>query len=241
MTEGTHLASVLIFLDCLLDTRLATLAVIDDALARRALLGNYHQREEDVFDGIEPETFRRLYRERDINTLRHATITTLTTLLADFTRTLAGIVGSRPWLDGARLLVNTWPYRIDAATLEALQAAITYWCRGHMPVEMVSHTPAQLTPLVVKASFDMLFMYDYEEWLDMHEQAFHRTSLADINVVVPALYFNHRPDEATLQKFVHDGSHPFAAMTILTSAFVGLELIDVRYFSIAQPAGRVST
>jgi hypothetical protein len=236
MKDGTNVARALIALDCLLDTRLGTLARIDDALAVRALAGNYHQREEDVFDGVDTEVFRRLYRARDIETLKRSTITTLTMLLADFMRSLTQIVGTRPYLDGVCILVNTWPYRLDASTLVALQDAITRWSGGLAPVEMVRHAPTQLTPLFVKSNFDLLFMYEYEAWLDMHAEAFRRISLADINVIAPAIYFNGKPDGKTLQELVRDGAHPFAAMTMLTSGFVGLELIDVKYFSIADPA-----
>jgi hypothetical protein len=241
MTDGTNLATVLIFLDCLLDTRLGTLARMSDALARRALSGgesgNYHQREQDVFDGVDTGEFRRLYRMRDIETLKHSTITTLTTLLGDFSRTLSRIVRNRPWLDGVRILVNTWPYQLDASALDALREVIALWGGGFSPVEMVNFSPGQLTPAFVKANFDILFMYEYEEWLHMHGEAFGKTSLADVNVIVPAIYFNHRPDEKTFDELVRNGAHPFAAITMLTSGFVGLELIDVKYFSIADPAG----
>ncbi|WP_233874975.1 hypothetical protein [Paraburkholderia adhaesiva] len=239
MKDGTNLANVLIFLDCLLDTRLGTLARMSDALARRVLSagksGNYLEREEDAFEGVDNEEFRRLYRARDVETLKHSTITTLTTLLGDFTRTLSRIVRNRPWLHGVRILVNTWPYRLDVSTLAALRDAITLWAGGFTPVEMVDYAPDQLTPLFVKSSFDILFMYDYEEWLHMHGEAFSKTSLADVNVIVPAIYFNRRPDEKTFDELVRDGAHPFAAITMLTSGFVGLELIDVKYFSIADP------
>ena len=237
MKEGTNLATVLIFLDCLLDTRLGTLARMSDALARRALSGHYHQREEDVFEGVDTGEFRRLYRARDVETLKRSTVTTLTTLLGDFSRTLSRIVRTRPWLDGVRILVNTWPYRLDAPTLDALQEVIALWSGEAAPVEMVDYAPGQLTPAFVKSNFDILFMYEYEEWLHMHGEAFSRTSLADVNVIVPAIYFNRRPDEKTFDELVRDGAHPFAAITMLTSGFVGLELIDVKYFSIAGPAG----
>ncbi|MBB5409282.1 hypothetical protein HDG34_003223 [Paraburkholderia sp. HC6.4b] len=237
MKDGTNFATVLIFLDCLLDTRLGTLARMSDTLACRALSASYHQREEDVFEGVDTAEFRQMYRARDVETLKRSTITTLTTLLGDFSRTLSRIVGTRPWLDGVRILVNTWPYRLDAPTLDALQGVIALWSGGSSPVEMVDYAPGQLTPAFVKANFDILFMYEYEEWLHMHGEAFSKTSLADINVIVPALYFNHRPDEKTFDELVRDGAHPFAAITMLTSGFVGLELIDVKYFSIAEPAG----
>jgi hypothetical protein len=66
----------------------------------------------------------------------------------------------------------------------------------------------------------------------MHAEAFKDTRLNEVHLIAPALYFNEKPDEKTLKSLVRDAAHPFIAMTMLASPLVGLELIDIRYFSI---------
>jgi hypothetical protein len=57
-------------LDALQDTRIATIAKIDQDLASRALQNGYHTRQCDEFDGVDSEHFKRLYQSRDVETLK---------------------------------------------------------------------------------------------------------------------------------------------------------------------------
>jgi hypothetical protein len=77
-----------------------------------------------------------------------------------------------------------------------------------------------------------MFMYDYGHWMNLHSEAFKETRLSEIHLVAPALYFNEKPDEKTLKELLREAAHPFQAMMMLATPLVGLELVDIKYFSI---------
>jgi hypothetical protein len=232
MAANKKIETILVELDCLLDTRLGTLERMGEEHAARVLTPAYLAREQDVFDGIDREAYRQLYQARDVETLKHSKVTALTTRFRELTTFLTEMAIERPYFDGVQIAVNTFPYVLDAVTADAIGKAVTAWIGGNVPVELVSIRPEQLTPAVVKTHYAMLFMYEYEAWMNMHAVAFKDTRLNEVHLIAPALYFNEKPDEKTLKSLVRDAAHPFIAMTMLASPLVGLELIDIRYFSI---------
>jgi hypothetical protein len=235
MAGNKKIETILVELDCLLDTRLGTIERMGVEHAARVLTPAYLARQQDVFDGVDRDEFRRLYQARDVETLKHSKLTNLATRLRDLTTALSEMAIARPYFDGVKIAVNTYPYQLDAETSEAVGKAVAVWAGGVVPVELVSIRPEQLTPALVKTSFAMLFMYEYERWMDMHAEAFKDTRLNEVHLIAPALYFNEQPDEKVLKGLVRDAAHPFVAMTMLASPLVGLELIDVKYFSIVEP------
>ncbi len=235
MTTSNKIETILVELDCILDTRLGTLAKMGVDTAVRALQNAYHTREHDVFEGVDTEEFKRAYRERNVETLQHSGLTLLSTMLRGLAQNLSEMAITRPYFDGVKIAVNTYPYQLNPELVEAIGKAVAVHVGSTAPVELVTISPQALTPTHVKANYAMLFMYDFQAWMEVHAQAFATTRLPDVSLIAPALYFGERPDQKTLQDLVRDAAHPFAAMTMLASGLVGLELIDIKYFSIIKP------
>lgn len=221
-------------LDALLDTRLGTIRKMGVEHAERVLTQQYLTRESDDFEGISRSTFKELYRQRDVETLKYSTITALVPQLKDLTTFLAEMAITRPYFDGIEIAVNLWPYKLSQQERKDLGDSVSAWTGGLVPVKLINIKPEALTPQLVNAQFAMMFMYDYGNWMDKHSEAFNETRCSEIHLVAPAMYFNEKPDEKTLKELIREAAHPFQAAMMLASPLVGLELIDVKYFSIVK-------
>ena len=234
MSKSTkNLTSILVSLDCLLDTRLGTIAKIDKTIVERMLLTeDYHTRDTDIFEGVDRELYKDLYKNRDIETLENSLLTNIIPLLRHLALKLKEQSVTRPYGDGAKIVVNLYPYKLPKEIQIEIGKAIAVWLKGIAPVSFINMAPTSLTPYYCKNTFALMIMYDYEEWLEGNAGLFMKTQLTDVSMFVPAIYFNEKPSPAELEKFERETMHPFAAIEMLAKTMVGLEVIDVAFFSI---------
>lgn len=229
---GTY-QTIYVSLDALLDTRIATVARIDQELAAKALLGNYHKREIDDFEGIDRQQFLDLYRKRDMETLAAARPTGFLFGLNDMLRQLSEQALTQPFHDGGHVVVNTHPYELTEEEISELGKSIAIWVGDHAKVELIHLSDEELTPAYCKARFSLMVMYEYENWMNVHSEAFKRCRLPTVMLMAPAIYFNKVPTKEELERELKESMHPLRALEWLASPIIELKLMDVTLFSIA--------
>lgn len=225
----------MIELDCLLDTRLGTISEMGDDLASQVFTPEYITREEDKWPGVDSEQFKQMYATRGEGTLARSAITAFVPHLRNLTRFMSEIAVARPEYDGIKIAVNVYPYRLGELVLSEIRESVSAWCGGLVPVELINISPEALSPEVVNEKFSVMVMYDYGHWMHKHKEAFNRTRCTQVHLIAPALYFNEKPDENSLQEMVREGAHPFQAAMMIGGQVIGLELVDIRYFSVVAP------
>lgn len=225
----------MIELDALLDTRFGTIRKMGADHADRLFSPEYFQREEDKFAGIDPEQFKQLYNSRDEETLKHSAVTAFVPHLRNLTRFMSEIAVARPEYDGIKIAVNVYPYRLSESVLSEIRQCVSAWCGGFVPVELINISPENLSPAFVQMNYAVMVMYDYGLWMSKHRKAFDHTRLTEVHLIAPALYFNGKPDDKSLNEMIREGVHPFQAAMMFGGELFGLELIDVKYFSVVAP------
>jgi len=235
MPKSKRLETIYIELDALLDTRLGTISQIDSNLASSVLLsGKYHTREDDVFEGVDVTEYKEMYSKRDTLTLANSLVTDAIFLLKHLVGVLTEQAIQRPYHEGCQIVVNYFPYNLDHAEREEIAKAVTAWVQSLAPVELVRIPPKDLTPDYCKKSYALMIAYEYEDWMNIHAEAFKQTRLPEVTMFVPALYFNKKPTPEELEKTIKTAAHPLRAIEMLASPLIGLRLIDVSNFSIVS-------
>lgn len=228
-------------LDALLDTRLGTIARISQEAAERVLLsGGYHKRDSDNFAEVDMQVYRDLYSKRNVETLKVSTATKAVFLLNTLVRYLKEQATVRPYHDAAKVVINTFPYELSEEEKAELGTVIATWTSGLAPVELVYMSPQQLTPLYVKQhAYSSMLMYEYDPWMSLHYSPENKNAkpIQDVSIFAPAIFFSEKPSEEELQQLTDTAAHPLQAIEILGRSLVGLNLIDVEYFSIIRPSG----
>lgn len=234
-TKTKKIDAIYTELDVLLDTRMGTIARMDQAKAQQILdSGKYHVRKSDVFSGIDREEYKRMYAERDTTTLAYSTVTNAIEWLRRLRGVLADQAIERPYNDGTKIVVNYYPYQLTSEEKDEVVQAVSAWLNHELPVELVSIPTQDLTPAHCKASYAMMMFYDFEVWMEIHAQEFEHTKLPDVTLFAPAIYFNKEPTAKELEKAVKEAGHPMQALELLASPLIDLKLIDVKFFSILQ-------
>lgn len=223
---------IYVTLDVLLDTRMGTLARMGKELAANVLEQGYHTRQDDNFPGVDIQQYKQMYAERDVTTLAHSTVTDGIKLVKHLVGVLTEQAIKRPYHDGVKIVVNIYPYKLTGEEKEQIGRAIAAWINGLAPVELVEIQPKDLTPKHCKSSYAMMIVYDYEEWMNLHAEAFEQTRLPEVTMFVPAIYFSKTPTAEELDQIRKEAAHPMRAIEMLASPLIELTLIDVKFFSV---------
>lgn len=232
-TSQDNRQGIYVELDVLLDTRLGTIARLDEDAALKTLQSGYHAREVDSFDFVDMNEYKALYAQRDGDTLSKSMLTGAVSFLRDVTATLAEQASSRPYHNGGKLIVNTHPYTSTLSNdeLDDIGRAIAARMDGHAPVELVDISPESLTPYHCKQNYAMMMVYDFGAWMEMHSDAFRTTRLPEVTMFSPRLY-HERPREDELQNVTKELMHPAKAIEMMASTIISLKLMDVKHFSV---------
>lgn len=222
-------------LDALLDTRLATIAKMSDNAAYEILSsGKYHQREEDIFEGIDSDIYKELYLNRDGDTLAKSTMTGIIAILSNICNEINRNPNNEPIFSGTCVYLNTFPYVMENEVCEAIINALKIWIGVNTNFRILCLPPKQVTIDWCRDNIKLMVMYDYGLWMNTHINDFDRIRIPEVTIFAPAIYFNNRPTDKEMEELRQEAPHPFISLELLTKILFDLNLIDVRYFSIVS-------
>lgn len=232
----------LIELDALLDTRLGTIALIDDQLAKSFLTDEYANRISDEFHKLNPaldiDLYRRAYADRDIETLMASAPTDISLFLNPLINTLSRNAESgSPTITKLEVEVNYYPYQLSEALKEEFAVCITASLCLDQRVTMVYHPTAHLTTDYILANkWTMLVLYNLSEW---HNAVFGKittppTPIPTVVVLVPFLLNSVDDVVAEMQNEPPTKQRitPFDAYRIMLADYIGIKFMPTADFSL---------
>lgn len=225
-------------LDVLLDTVLGTLVKVAPDYAEKIRTNGYMERCENRFEGVDDAAFKAAYKSRDLETLQNSVLTSAVPFIRDMlfelqTQIEFGVAAD-PSTTSLELVINTHPYQLEPDDQDELLGVLSHWF-GDLAEVVISRIPLELlTPNYCK-QYSAMFMYDYGEWLAMHDEAFKTTKLATTPLWAPALYFERQPTEEEMQTFRNENIHPLRAAEMMVGTLISLRLLPVKIFSIVNP------
>ncbi len=225
---------ILIELDCLLDTRIGTVAMISQDLATSVLQNNYHARMEDKFVGVDDVQFKEMYNNRTLDVLKHSTVTTFMPLLKHLCSQIFEESLSRPFHSGPEVIVNIYPYFMSGDVADDIKEAICRWLGVSTLVSITRIEPQELIPIVCR-EYSLMVMYDPTLWVNMNLENLLKTNLREVCLYIPKIYRNKDISDEELEQQIEQVMDPFIALDFLLKPLIDLTQLDVGYFSILNP------
>lgn len=232
MGQTGKVETIGIELDCILDTRIGTIARLSPLNAKLQLENNYRNRMQDIFEGLNMSAYKELYARRDQITLSMSFQTKMLQLLREIVSKLTEQSVKRPYHDGAKVVVNYWPYRLTPTEIKAYQANIFLGLGRICQVYMRSIAPEDLTPRYVKSNYSLLVLYDYDAWMSAQAKNFEKSRCPEIALFSPALFFKDElPKPEDIAALRAEGLDPWRGVEAAAAPLIELNLLDVEYFS----------
>jgi len=237
------LSSILISLDVLLDTRAGTLAkMLGPEKVVEVLKGNYHNRKDDKFPMVDVDAYNAMYARRDEETLSLSYLTNVEGFLRELVHTLIKQALVRPFHQGVRVVVNTYPYQLSDEVTQQILGAVVAKLLADIEVDLplrveAEHLPDEmLNPEYCKQTYAAMLMYDYESWLSMHQLALIKRPMPEVTLFAPAIFFAQTPTDEEIQAaFTEFQMHPFEVLKKSVQGGIDLQLLPIELFSIVKP------
>lgn len=186
-------SKIMVMLDALLDTRMGTLLLLGEQFLTDAVkTGEYHNREEDKFPGIDLNTFKTAYSKRNKDTLKHSGVTQVISLIEEYVSKIHNQNLVTPFHFIPSVTLNIYPYELNEIEIDTFKRLLVRYTNKQAIVNVVNMPFEELTPLYVKQNLSMLIMYDYNDWLEYHalNKNFEKYTCPEVTMLGPRIYFN---------------------------------------------------
>ena len=226
-------AGIIVDLDALFDTRLATLDILDPLLAAHALSEGYLDREEDGFKFCSHELFKQVYSKRNEVTLGRSMMTQVKGIVLDFMKDGIKRLKTERTRAYVNVYINVWPYRIAEDAVGELLKPFYDAVDGMANIHVVNLKPEELTPDVCKKNFSYIIKYDFMEWLIKLGELglIQNNPMQEITLVAPRLYPSGKPPAVVLEQESRSKMEPYQCTEFFFAPYIKLELYITRLFS----------
>lgn len=230
---GQELATMLIPFDAIFDTRSGTIAKFGMDVYRGVQMSGYYSRRSDHFHGVNPDEYRKLYRERDAVTLSVSPITHMVSVIKDFARRVNDLSATSPVKKIPRIDVNTYPFNTPDHINDKIRKALFILIKERCDINFVSYSPTDLHYDLVKFTYDHLVLYDIGEWISAQAEDWNRRGRAhsELSVFMPILCFEK--DEANVPNSLEQMAENFERDTV--GLFNPIQLPVMWFSQIANP------
>lgn len=238
-----HNTTFFVHVDCLLDTRLALLNIMDPEVTFEILSDkSYFNRETDDWEKltkgrIKNKDFKERYDARTKELLKNSKLSAFIAYLKDFIIDAEEIFTVDSTAGIPKIMLNMYPYN-DLTEIEiiAFKEAIEISCSCTMTeVEVCYYNPYQLTPAKIKNDCEFFYIYNFEEWKNLHLESIGRKEMMGVYVTTPRLFIKEAPPDEYLE--IDEGCKmtPWKAAEMCMLPFMNLNMIPVKYFSLFLP------
>lgn len=226
----------LIDIDCLYDTRLILLSLIDEDYAKKVLEdGSYFKRQHDSFEVIGYNDFMGLYQQRGDNPelLRGAPNTNFHLAIQALVRQSISIGRRGGFYRPVSLVINFFPYRLDKEEVQQVLGVLFEQMAETVEIIGVYIDPDDLTPELAKNQFDYIAMYEGNRWLVHHQDALKDKKYKELFVSLPALYQEKLPEKSYVEEMKKlTGLELFAMTEVAMAPAISLQMIPIELFCI---------
>lgn len=231
---------IMVYLDTLFDTRLGTMAKINDDHALMALCNLYSERVTDDTQTYCPpldfEVFKHAYEKRDITTLMAAVPTLFAVTLGAILRSIETkfICGS-PHYFKYELLINTAPYKLTAIERDSIRNSIVSYTKMRRDIRFVD-VPVEKLELTTIRNMQLktIHLYEFDTW---YSNAFNGKELVETgaSIIVPALHVDCKALDMLkeLQRDMGSDPDPFFDMAAMHCEWIAMEFTDSATYSIS--------
>lgn len=240
--------NILCSLDVILDTRIATVDLLNSKAAADLLGSAYLSRKTDDMGKLTPhittEEYRAAYAKRDKSVLKRTRITAFMPYLVSILRRLDLSRINTPHTSSVALDLNIYPYILTDEEKQVMVGAIRAYIGEIIPINIVSYAPRELTLRTIKTKWSCVIIYDLMEWLSAQfdndligrvEDGASRCP--EVTLIAPEIYHdsNALPTEEDIVKMPDGSMDSPAALEAIMAEFIGLNIMDLDMFSILPP------
>lgn len=195
MNKDQYKAGVYVALNCLLDTRLATLLLISEDFALEVMQSKtYYTRQQDIFETpilgkLGKTLFKEVMENKKEEIIENSVRTKMFVFIQELCSNYLVQAIKTPFQTEVSLDINTYPYLLtDEAAQELLKVCVSL-LGVDFNINIINVAPKDLTIKLCREKYKSMILYEYLDWLDIHQLELKKKPFKDTGLYVPKLIF----------------------------------------------------
>lgn len=234
--------NIYVELDAVLDTRIATIALLSEQQAIHALDNGYAKRLSDEMQLVAPDitndAYAKAYAARDVETLAAARPTEIAYVLHDI---IIDIEKQTRYMatESVQMTVelNVWPYVLDEEEAALIASAVAVRCGIDHYVSVINLPPESLTlETIAERGWSIMVMYGFQQWWSavMPKYTTKPAGAPGCCIVAPALLVKVADAADPTPRTLPDGRvlDPFDTVVMCMADYIGVQFLSTATFSL---------
>lgn len=217
----------IIDVNMLTDTRYGALRLIDEKIADVVVAsGVYRERHHDNFDlltngQIDRQEYQNLYAKMEADTIGASKMTDFVYFLRKDMIDASNRMERGAGITSVTIDINLWPYEdLTESEIKIFVRAVRRYFPYNITVNAISVPWAELTPDRVGKTYDMMALYNHEDWLTPNQEALIKRPLPNVVLLTPTI-----ASSGTLPDKEEGVENPFSARSLVLVKFIALTYI----------------
>lgn len=215
----------------LVDTRLGTIKRISKDIAD--VLGSsnvYRDRHHDNFDlltngQIDRQEYQTLYAKGEADSVGAGAMTEFVYYLRKDMVEASNRIARGAGITSVTIDINTFPYMdLMESEIKILVRSVRRYFPNGITVNVISVPWAELTPEIVAKTYDMIAIYNHEDWLIPNQEALIKLKLPHVVMLTPQIATSGELPEKN-----EDVDNPFSARALVLVKFIALTYIPTAW------------
>lgn len=231
--------TIFVDISTLFDLRLGALMSLSVDLALQVTAkSDYYKREIDNF-----QTDRGILGRTDIakmcalgrkDLLKNSMATAMYVFLLELCHRYALMTSTTPFLNGYSMTINTYPFSLSMGEQEMLIASLRHKLKLNIEIHVVKIAPDKLTPMYVHENVLAMVLYDYADWVNLHQLQIQKKPLKDVVIYVPHLC-RELPTHEQLEEFQKHSTDVFKFAQLFYAPLIAFQYLDIAYYCVDNP------
>jgi hypothetical protein len=221
----------IIDVNMLADTRLGAVRRIDETIANVLGASNvYRDRHHDNFDlltngQIDRQEYQSLYAKQEADTLGASKMTEFVYYLRKDMVDASNRMERGAGITSVTIDINLFPYtELTDTEIKIFVRAVRRYFPHNITVNAINVPWAELTPEIVARTYDMIAIYNHEDWLIPNEKALIARRLPNVVMLTPTIATSGELPEKN-----PDVENPFSARSMVLVKFIALTYIPTAW------------
>lgn len=221
----------IIDVNMLSDTRYGALRRIDEKIADALAASNvYRERHHDNFDlltngQIDRQEYQDLYAKKEADTLGASKMTEFVYYLRKDMIDASNRMERGAGITSVTIDINLYPYaELEPDEIKIFIRAVRRYFPYNIVVNAVYVPWGELTPEIVGKTYDMMALYNYEDWLIPNQQRLIERRLPNVVLLTPTI-----APSGTLPEKDPVVENPFSAVSLVLVKFIALTHIPTQW------------
>lgn len=240
----TPVQKIYVTLDSLLDVRLGALSIINTDFAFEVVSDKrYFLRQEDVFEtkthgALSKEKLLSIIDQQGNKVIRNSLITNAYLFIKELCTKLTIQYLTGPHRCTIELDINTHPYNFTQAEQDTLLSLFQTKIGQEFTIHLIHKSDAELTAGFCRENYLCMVMYNYANWVNLHDTELKKKPLRNTGLYVPKLYFTRMPDKEEMKAFEENQLDIFQISAQILEPIVVVQYLPVALFSAATPENK---